>query len=319
MSERNTETIPQADTETRLVDLFLAAFVTFIPPLGLCLALWLWFSGQWQPGIAEFAVMLGMHFLCLTGVELGFHRLFSHRSFKPNRAVKIALASFGSMAFQGPVIWWASIHRKHHQYTDEAGDPHTMYQSATDGRWSWRGAVHAHVGWLWSARNVGRGGFAKYARDLYTDPDLFWIQMHYLHFMVAGFVLPALVCGLVYRSWQGALAGLLWGGLVRLFFSSHLQWSINSLAHGVGKRAYRTDDHSTNIALLCLLTLGQSWHNNHHAFPTSAVTGLDRGQPDPGAWILYLLQKLGWVSSITIPDAAARERKRLPSGQGSKE
>jgi stearoyl-CoA desaturase (delta-9 desaturase) len=296
---------------TRAIDLVLAAVVTILPPLGVLLALWLWITGLWRPGWAEFGVMFGMHLLCLIGVELGFHRLFSHRSYRPKRALKIALAVCGSMAFQGPVIWWASIHRKHHQFTDAAGDPHTMYQSTPDGRFSWRGALHAHLGWLWSARNIGRGGFAKYARDLYTDPDIFWIQMHYLYFMLAGFLLPTLLCALAYRTWQGALAGLLWGGLVRLFFTSHLQWSINSLAHGIGRRAYQTDDHSTNIGWLCLVTLGQSWHNNHHAFPTSAITGLDRWQLDPGAWILRLWQRLGWVDGMTIPDTASRARKRL--------
>lgn len=312
MSEHST-----AGEQSRAVDVFLAAVVTLVPPLGVLLALGLWLFGLWRPGLVEFGLLLGMHYLCLIGVELGFHRLFSHRSYRPRRALKIALACFGSMAFQGPVIWWASIHRKHHQYTDAAGDPHTMYQSAPqaapDGRWSWRGAWHAHVGWLWSAQHIGRGGFAKYARDLYLDADIFWIQMHYLYFMLAGFILPAIVGGLAYGSWQGALAGMLWGGWVRIFFSSHLQWSINSVAHGIGRRAFVTDDHSTNVWWLCLLTLGQSWHNNHHAFPNSAITGLERWQLDPGAWLLILWRKLGWVDGMVIPGIEARERKRLPT------
>lgn len=305
-----------AKSETRSVDLALAVVVTFFPPIAFVIALWLWFTGALVPGAIEFAVMIGMNVVCLIGIELGFHRLFTHRSYKAARGLKIVLACLGSMAFEGPVIWWSSIHRKHHRYSDVAGDPHSMYLFDPAGRWTLRGAIHAHVGWVWSGRSVGRGGFAKYARDLYLDRDIFWIQMHYLDFLIAGFALPALITGLFYGTWQGALSGMLWGGFVRIFIMNHLTfWCINSVTHGVGSRAYRTGDHSTNVPLLAVVTLGQSYHNNHHAFPSSAVMAHQPGQCDPGAGILYLFRRLGWVKDMILPSPDILKRKRLPQAQ----
>ena len=305
---------PAAATETRVVDLVLAAVVTFMPPIAFLLAIWLWFTGVLVPGAVEFVVMVLMNVFCLIGVELGFHRLFAHRSYKATRGLKIVLAGLGSMAFQGPPIWWASIHRKHHRYSDVEGDPHSMYLSHPDGRWTLRGAIHAHVGWVWSARSVGRGGFARYARDLYLDRDIFWIQMHYLHFLVAGFALPALITGLFYGTWLGAASGVLWGGFVRIFVMNHLTfWCINSVTHGVGSRDYETRDRSTNVPLLALVTLGQSYHNNHHAYPGAAVMKHRQGQLDPGGQILHLFRRLRWVSDMILPPPDILERKRVRS------
>jgi stearoyl-CoA desaturase (delta-9 desaturase) len=299
------------ESETRLVDLVFAFAVTFLPPLAFVLAGVLWALGLHTPGLIELAVMAVMHVLCVVGVELGFHRLFSHRSYKPARGLKIALACLGSMAFQGPAIWWASIHRKHHNHSDQPGDPHSMYVFDPEGRWTFRGAVHAHIGWIWTGRSVGKGGFARYANDLYRDRDVFWIHMHYFYFLLAGFALPALAAGLAYGSWQGAASGLLWGGFIRVFVMNHLTyWCINSVTHGVGHRDYETNDHSTNVPLLALVTLGQSWHNNHHAFPASAVMNHKPLQLDPGAWILHTFRRLGLVRDMVLPRPDMLDRRR---------
>lgn len=298
--------------DMRPVDFMLAFVVTFLPPLAFVLGVWLWYRGTLVPGPIELGTMLVIHFGGIAGVELGFHRLFAHRSYKASRGLKIALACLGSLAFQGPAIWWASIHRKHHRYSDRPGDPHSMYLFDTEGKWTLRGAMHAHIGWIWSEHSVGRGGFARYARDLYRDRDIFWVHMKYPYFMLAGFVLPALISGVAHGSWRGAACGLLWGGFARIFFANHLTyWCINSVTHGVGKRAYRTSDRSTNLSVLALVTLGQSWHNNHHAFPWSAVMGHRPGQIDPGAWILRLFRRFGWVHDMKVPLPEQMEHKRL--------
>lgn len=290
--------------KARSIDLVLAFVVTFLPPLAFVVGLWLWHRGVLVPGSVELISMVVLHAAGILGVELGYHRLLAHRSYKAKRPLKIILASLGSMAFQGPIIWWSSIHRKHHRYSDHQGDPHSMYVFDGKGRWTWRGAVHAHVGWIWSGQSVGRGGFAEFATDLYRDPDIFWIHMHYLYFMLAGFGLPALVAGLVSGTWQGALTGLLWGGFVRIFFGNHLTyWCINSVLHGVGSQPYETGDHSTNFPLLSLFTFGQGWHNNHHACPPAAIMSHRRWELDPGAWILFLFRKLGWVDRMIFPTA----------------
>ena len=286
----------------RTIDLVLAFVVTFIPPLAFIGGVWAWAAGVLVPGPVELGTMVVLHALGIMGVELGYHRLLTHRSYKARRGLKIALAALGSMAFQGPVIWWSSIHRKHHKHSDAPGDPHSMWVSGRTGEFTWRGALHAHVGWIWSGRSVGRGGFAELAGDLYRDRDLFWIHMHYHHFMLAGFALPALVGGLALGTWQGALGGLLWGGFVRVFFGNHLTyWCINSVLHGVGSRPYETRDRSTNFWPLSLVTFGQGWHNNHHACPPAAVMGHRARELDPGAWILFLFRRLGWVDRIILP------------------
>lgn len=305
---------PVADAvqeQARAVDLVFAAIVTFAPIGAFALGIWLWVTGLAAPGPVEIATMLAIHLCSLIGVELGFHRLFSHRSYKATKLVKIGLAVMGSLAFQGPVIWWASIHRKHHRYADQPGDPHSMYLFDPDRRFTWRGAVHAHIGWIWSVHSIGRGGFARYAKDLYRDPDLLWIHTHYFVFLVAGFALPALISGLVHGSLEGAGLGLLWGGFIRIFLMNHLTyWCINSVTHGCGRQDYETPDHSTNVPLLALVTLGQSWHNNHHASPTSAIMAHRKGQIDPGAWILVVLERSKLISEVRLPHVGTLQRLR---------
>jgi len=296
----------------RGVDRVLAAVVTFVPPIGAACAVILWAQG-YAPGWTEVALLLTMHVIALIGVEVGFHRLFSHRSFAPHRAVKVALAVMGSTAFQGPVIWWASIHRKHHQFSDQPGDPHSMYLGGASIAARMRGFVHAHIGWIWRSQSVGRGGFARYAKDLYRDADVLAIHMHYLRYLALGMAIPALVGGLVHMSFTGALLGFLWGGLARVFVMNHLTyWCINSVTHAFGRRPYKTRDRSTNFALLCVPTLGQSWHNNHHADPSSALMNHRWWQLDLGGLLIRGLRRIGLVGEMRRP---SRERLRHLMGE----
>lgn len=291
--------------EGRAVDRVLAAIVTFVPPLGAGAAGLLWLGGH-GPGWTELLLWTAMHGLALVGVEVGFHRLFAHRSFEAHRAVKVALAILGSTAFQGPVIWWASIHRKHHQFSDRPGDPHSMYLHGDGPLARLRGALHAHIGWIWCAHSVGRGGFAKYAKDLYRDADVLAVHMHYLRWLLLGMALPAVIGGLVHGSLLGALLGFLWGGLVRVFVMNHLTyWCINSVTHAWGRRPYGTSDRSTNFAPLCIPTLGQSWHNNHHADQASALMGHRWWQLDLGGLLIVALERIGLVRNARRP---CRER-----------
>lgn len=289
----------------RGVDRLLAAAVTVLPPVGVVAVVLLWVNGH-PPGASEIAMWVVLHALALVGVEVGFHRLFAHRSFEAARGVKIALAVMGSFAFQGPVIWWASIHRKHHRFSDRPGDPHSLHLHRGGRFGRLRGALHAHVGWIWCTDSVGRGGFASYAKDLYRDADVLAVHMHYLRYLALGMALPALVCGLVHGSLMGALLGLLWGGPVRVFVMNHLTyWCINSVTHACGRRPYRTTDHSTNFALLCLPTLGQSWHNNHHADQASALMSHRWWQVDLGGVLIVALERLGLARNVRRPN---RER-----------
>ena len=299
--------------ERRVVDVVLAIVVVFVPPLVTAVAIALAIRGWYAITWFEIVTMLVMHVLAITGVEVGFHRLFSHRSFSAHRGVRIALAILGSFAFQGPVIWWAATHRRHHRTSDREGDPHSMYLKGTS-RWAIvKGFVHAHLGWLFVPSSMRAPAWSTNARDLYRDPDLLRIHVGYMKWLALGFALSAAAGFLHYGTWKGGVVGFLWGGFVRVFFSNHLTfWTINSVSHSIGKRPYVTADQSTNSipVLFALPTLGQSWHNNHHAFPSYWRMGHHWWQVDLGSYLLVALHKVGLVTYGKEPTDAMRERKR---------
>lgn len=294
------------------LDKAFASLVAFGPPLAFVAALALHFEGWYKIGALEISILLVMHLLCVTGIEVGFHRLFAHGSYQAHPQVRKILAILGSMAFQGPVIWWVAIHRNHHRHSDRPGDPHSPHLFGEGPFALARGLLHAHVGWIFVTRSTRSSGWSQYVQDLYRDRDLFRVHMDYFYWLVAGFAAPAIVGGLVTMSWKGAFLGFLWGGPVRIFFMNHLTyWCINSVTHSIGSRPFRTADRSTNNLLLAIPTLGQTWHNNHHAFPSSAMMGLDWWQIDIGGWILRALEKLGLVWDLKIPTERMIEAKRI--------
>lgn len=315
------ETAVIVPPESRSVDRIFAFIVTFAPPIGFIAALVLHFQGWYRIGWIEIGILLTMWFLPLTGVELGFHRLFAHGSYKAHRAVRYVLAVLGSMAFQGPVVWWASVHRKHHRTSDREGDPHSPYLFGRGVIARSRGFVHAHIGWIWTAESIRSTGWSRYVWDLYQDEDLFRIHMHYFYWLGAGFAIPAVAGGLLHGSWQGVFLGFLWGGLVRVFFMNHLTyWCINSVTHSrLGTRPYETADRSSNNWLLAIPTMGQTWHNNHHAFPSSSKMGHRWWEIDTGMWILLLLQKFGLVWRLRVPSERMMRSKRRKKWRGRNE
>jgi stearoyl-CoA desaturase (delta-9 desaturase) len=252
-------------------------------------------------GVTDLAVLATMYLACGLGITVGFHRLLTHRSFVTYRPIQYLLAVLGSMAVQGPVIGWVADHRKHHAHADEEGDPHSPHVGRGPGvRGVLAGLWHAHVGWLFT--HQGRAERRRYAPDLMEDPGMRLIDRAFVPLVVAGLVLPALA-GLALTGRPAAAAtGLLWGGLVRVFFLHHVTWSINSVCHFFGRRRFDTDDRSTNVAWLALPSLGEAWHHNHHAFPRSARHGLRWWELDPSGLLIRLLRRLGlaWnVVSIT--------------------
>ena len=249
-------------------------------------------------GVHDLVVLAVMYALTGFGITVGFHRMLTHRSFQTSKPVEYTFAALGSMAVQGPVIHWVADHRKHHAHTDEEGDPHSPHVGAGTGlKGAVRGLLHAHVGWLMSEQ--GRAERRKYARDLVEDRGMRYINRHFVAFVWAGLLLPAAL-GFVLTggNWKGALTGLLWGGFVRVFLLHHLTWSINSVCHFFGRRRFDLEDHSTNVWWLALPTLGEAWHHNHHAFPRSAVHGLRRIEPDPSAWVIWGMEKLGLIWNV---------------------
>jgi stearoyl-CoA desaturase (delta-9 desaturase) len=246
---------------------------------------------------ADLAIAAVMYLLTAVGVTVGFHRLLTHRSFQTSKRLEYTFAVLGSMAVQGPAISWVADHRKHHAHTDEEGDPHSPHVGHDDGVGGvLAGLWHAHSGWLMSTQ--GRADWKRYAPDLYEDQGMRTISRQFVPLVLLSLALPALAGWIVSGTLVGALTGLLWGGLVRIFFVHHITWSVNSVCHFLGSRRFDTDDRSTNVFWLALPSLGESWHHNHHAFPRSAVHGLKRWELDPSALIIATMEKLGLARNV---------------------
>ena len=263
----------------------------------------------------DLAILAVMYLLTATGITVGYHRLLTHRSFRTHKPIEYLFAFFGSMAVQGSVIAWVADHRKHHAHTDVEGDPHSPHVGHGDGvSGVLRGLWHAHTGWLLSEH--GRADWKKYAPDLYEDPGMRFINRRFVSLVLLGLALPAFVGYLVTGTLLGAATGLLWGGLVRVFFVHHVTWSVNSICHFLGTRRFEVEDHSTNVFWLALPSLGESWHHNHHAFPRSAVHGLRRWELDPSALVIRAMERLGLAWNV-IRIAPERQEAKLATAAPS--
>jgi stearoyl-CoA desaturase (delta-9 desaturase) len=291
-------------TRTEKVANLGAVAIPFLATLAAVLLFW---NRLVSP--ADLAIAAVMYILTAVGITVGFHRLLTHRSFQTSKPLEYAFAVLGSMAVQGPVIAWVADHRKHHAHTDEEGDPHSPHVGHGEGlRGVFAGLWHAHAGWLMSTQ--GRADWRKYAPDLYEDRGMRTISRRFVPLVLATLAIPALAGYLLSGTALGALTGLLWGGLVRIFFVHHITWSVNSVCHFLGSRRFDTDDHSTNVFWLALPSLGESWHHNHHAFPRSAVHGLKRWEPDPSGMIISGMEKLGLARNV-IRISAERQAERV--------
>jgi stearoyl-CoA desaturase (delta-9 desaturase) len=234
------------------------------------------------------------------GVTVGFHRMFTHRSFKPTRALKIALGIAGSMAVEGSIVSWVANHRRHHMFSDQEGDPHSPHRSGA-GTWGQlRGFAHAHVGWLFNADGTSARRFAP---DLLRDRDVRVLSSLFPLFAVASLAIPFVLGWVLSGTIAGALSGLLWAGLVRMALLHHVTWSVNSVCHMFGRRPFTEKDRSTNFAPMAVLSMGESWHNFHHAFPSSARHGTGRGQLDSSAALIRLFERAGWATHVRWPTA----------------
>ncbi|HXF01137.1 MAG TPA: fatty acid desaturase [Solirubrobacterales bacterium] len=271
-------------------DRIITGLVTAIPFLLLSVAAW----QVWNEALAwrDLAIFGAVYVVTGLGVTVGFHRLLTHRSFKTSPALRGIFAALGSAAIEGPVISWVADHRKHHTFSDEQGDPHSPHVGHGGG-WSGtlRGLFHAHMGWLFI--HTERGAKRRFARDLLDDPVISFVDRTFILWAVLGLAVPFALGYAIGGTLVAGLTGLLWGGAVRVFLLHHVTYSINSVCHVFGRRRFATDDQSRNVLWLALPTFGEAWHNNHHAFPTSAIHGLRRWELDPSAAVIWSLERLG--------------------------
>ncbi len=283
----------------------VAVFLTVVVPLVALLGaiVLLWGRGiEWL----DLGLLAVMYCIAGFGTTIGFHRLFTHRSFETPRFMRVLLAICGSMGAQGPVIRWCAVHRRHHQVSDHEGDPHSPHLHGEGVGNLLRGMLHAHVGWVFKPDPVD---LSRSAGDLLEDPWLGFVDRTYLLWVFVGLLLPAAIGGWITGSWVGAFTGFLWGGLVRMGTMHHVTWSVNSVCHVWGDSPFRSNDQSTNNLPVALLSLGEGWHNNHHAFPTSARHGLRWWQFDSSYVLIRLMALCGLARKVRLPSPAAMRGK----------
>jgi stearoyl-CoA desaturase (Delta-9 desaturase) len=286
--------------------------LVFVPLAALLAAVplaWGWGLSWVDIGLAAL-----FYFVTCVGVTLGFHRYFTHRAFKADRPMRVALAIVGSMAFQGPIITWVADHRRHHAFTDKEGDPHSPWLFGTSPAAVVKGFWHSHFGWMLEHEVTNP---ARFAPDLLADPDIKRINRQFPLWSTLSLLAPAVLGGLLTWSWWGAVTALFWAGLVRIGVLHHVTWSVNSICHMIGTRPWTVRDRSTNFWPLAIATMGESWHNLHHADPTCARHGIGRGQIDVTARVIWIFEKLGWVREVRWP--TPRRLARLTEGRPAQE
>jgi stearoyl-CoA desaturase (delta-9 desaturase) len=267
--------------------------VVVVPLLATGLAIrLLWARAVHWP---DLALLLTMYALVAFGVTVGYHRMLTHRSFRAHPVVKCLLLILGSMSVEGAALQWAATHIKHHALSDREGDPHSPVE----------GFFHAHIGWMF-VEDLGDPN--RYCPHLMKDKLIVFISRTFLLWAILGLVIPFAL---------GGWTGLLWGGLVRIFLTHHVTWSVNSVCHTFGKRAFETTDRSRNEWLVGLLGFGEGWHNNHHAFPRSAFHGLHWWQVDFSGYLIWILERVGLAKEVyRVPPVLLARRSSRPRQTG---
>lgn len=282
--------------------------IVVVPILGMLTATTLAWQGY--VGTPELMVFAVFYFATGLGISIGYHRLFTHLSYKAHPGVRFVLAVLGAMALEGPVIRWVADHRRHHRFTDVPGDPHSphQYPDAHTPRGIVRSLLHAHFGWFF---DEDKTRVSRYAPDLLKDPVLRAVDRLYVVWACASVLVPGVVSWAIRGTPEAFVVGALFGGLARIFFVQHITWSINSVCHMFGSRPYRTRDESRNNALLAGLSFGECWHNNHHAFPASSRLGHEWWQLDVGWIALRVLKRLNLVRGLNVPGPSSRRPRTV--------
>jgi stearoyl-CoA desaturase (delta-9 desaturase) len=303
-SVENAGALAQDERKGMLEQVALFGFIA-IPFLAILAAIPL----AWNRGLSWHDVVIAtvMYAVAGHGITVGFHRYFTHGSFKATRRLRVILAMAGSLAIEGPVIRWVADHRRHHAFSDREGDPHSPWRYGESVPALMKGLFWAHTGWLFDVEQTSR---VKYAPDLLADQDVRRVNAAFPGLVAVSVFIPAIIGGLWSISWQGAATAFFWGSLVRIGLLHHVTWSINSICHTIGERPFTSRDKSANVWWLAILSMGESWHNLHHADPTCARHGVDRGQFDSSARTIWAFERLGWASEVRWPRRERIDSKR---------
>jgi stearoyl-CoA desaturase (delta-9 desaturase) len=290
------------------------AVAVFLPFVSVVFAIW----SVWGWGVTgvDLALLFVMYLITGFGITVGYHRLFTHRSFEATAPAKIGLGIAGSMAVEGPILKWVAVHRRHHQYSDEEHDPHSPHHHGGGIRGVLAGFWHAHVAWIFAPDPPD---LARYVGDLYKDPVTHRLSKLFPLWVFLGLAIPAVIGGLIAGTWMGAVRGFLWGGLVRVFMVQHITWSVNSICHLWGEKSFGCPDESRNNVVCGVFALGEGWHNNHHMFPSSARHGLRWWEFDSSYLLIRAMEMVGLVRRVRVPaaDVIATERQKQKQGHRS--
>lgn len=291
------EAVPTEASLRRAIGQGVTGLIVVGPFVGV---LWALFH-YWGSGInwLDLTLLVVLYLISAFGMAVGYHRYFTHRAFQANRALKIALAIAGSLCIEGSVISWVALHRRHHAYADLPLDPHSPGRYGDSAYGALRGFAYAHVGWLFMSQSVE---VERWCPELAEDPDVARIAALAPWWPVISLALPFLLGLAITRTLHGALLAFVWGGLVRVACLHHMTWSVNSIAHTFGKRPFKTGDRSTNVSWMALISLGDSWHNNHHAFPALARHGFGASQVDCSAGLIRIFERFGWATNVRWPN-----------------
>ncbi len=301
---RPLQAVPGTGFKARAEQVALGIFIV-VPILGvLASGLVLWGSGLSWVDVALFAVF---YVVTLHGITVGFHRYFTHGSFKAKRPLRIALAIAGQMAIQGPVTRWVADHRRHHAYSDSDGDPHSPWRYGGGVKGLTKGLLHAHVLWLFDTEQTDQKRFTP---DLLADRDVAKVSRQFPLWVAVSLLAPAVLGGLISWSWMGVLTAFFWASVIRVGLLHHITWSINSICHTWGARPFQTKDRAVNVWWLAAFSGGESWHNLHHADPTCARHGVDKGQVDTSARIIRWFERAGWAWDVRWPKAERLAKRR---------
>jgi stearoyl-CoA desaturase (delta-9 desaturase) len=293
------------DEPASLFQRVITAIFVGLPMLALVAAIP--FAWGWGLGWHDVVIAAVFYWITGLGITVGYHRYFTHGSFKAKTPLRIALAVAGTMAMQGPVLTWVSDHRRHHRYSDKEGDPHSPWRYGNDTKALAKGLLFAHLLWLFDTNQTSE---EKYSPDLLADKNIRLVSRLFVPLVGVSLFLPALIGGLWGMSWHGAITAFFWAGLVRITFLHHVTWSINSICHTFGTEEFQVRDKSRNVSWLAIASFGESWHNLHHADPTCARHGALKGQIDQSARVIWVFEKLGWAYDVRWPDEARLTAKR---------
>lgn len=283
----------------------VVALVTIgIPAVGFAVAVYLIAAGR--ATTLDYTLFAVFYVIQMFGITIGFHRYVAHRSFKTSRFFEGVLLIAGSMALEGPLLFWVATHRRHHRYADELGDPHSPNLSGSGLGGKLKGLWYAHIPWMFSDQESRATVFAP---DVLRDRRLYGYSRTYPIWALASLLLPAVIGLAVGGTAQAAFSGFIFGGLARVFVANQAAWCVGSISHMVGSRPFANRDDSANNWPVAVFTFGEGLQNNHHAFPGAYRHGMRWWEPDLNAWVIAALAKAGIVWDLHMPSREAIENR----------